>query len=516
MAKDDPYLLDFFQTITNVHFGGLAAEFTYDGKSRLTLGSGTPDFNKAVISFWFRIPQESIDAASAARTGDPTAMLSGIIPLVVMGKRGKGDDGTRTHDEQQLSGVQSGSHFVGLSFDQTVEVIGPCPAHGIGSFDCSVTNDLNLGATIESLGPFNSYETVSVTSAGNPGDPTNPTCIGVACGGGTPTLYVNFETGAKANVSAYAFNKSVSPGGATSVPISETIKQGTTVTTGCSAPFGLLVPFFDPITSGTLTTLTLPNGSSTGTPVVGFSDVSNLFLTGTAAITSNTGAIKISPDHWHHVLVSVNLNSIATHGGSGGGSTASFTDSSAKLYIALDDKNFTKDDLSSTWVDGGGPNDVITAGAFAVAGARDSRDDDGNSLGTSTYSLPAPAVNSGNHGLGIPATSSAPNYHVELAEFQMWTNQALDPAGESSRRAFITDDGKPETDDTVPEDLLGTPAIRLHGSSNWKNGKNTGTPPAQTVDELGASQNFSPSGKIRAYKPNPSLHGPQSPEDIKR
>jgi hypothetical protein len=57
------------------------------------------------------------------------------------------------------------------------------------------------------------------------------------------------------------------------------------------------------------------------------------------------------------------------------------------------------------------------------------------------------------------------------------------------------------------------PDVLLHGSGNWIKGKNTG---ASQDDGTGTGNKvppaqFTPTGKIKAYKPDPSLHGPQSP-----
>lgn len=53
--------------------------------SYLHLANGIPDFAKAVISFWFRIPTESIKAVRKVETG--TEYLSRYIPLFTFGKK---------------------------------------------------------------------------------------------------------------------------------------------------------------------------------------------------------------------------------------------------------------------------------------------------------------------------------------------------------------------------------------------------------------------------------------------
>src|SRR6201981_3296070 len=58
--------------------------------SYLMLPDGLPDVSKAVISFWFRVPKETLDATAAAYVhavdaGDNIPPFNGITPLVVFG-----------------------------------------------------------------------------------------------------------------------------------------------------------------------------------------------------------------------------------------------------------------------------------------------------------------------------------------------------------------------------------------------------------------------------------------------
>jgi hypothetical protein len=51
--------------------------------------SGFPSYTKAIISLWFRVPQETITAAAKAFTTEPPRPLfNGVVPLVIMGKKG--------------------------------------------------------------------------------------------------------------------------------------------------------------------------------------------------------------------------------------------------------------------------------------------------------------------------------------------------------------------------------------------------------------------------------------------
>jgi len=129
--------------------------------------------------------------------------------------------------------------------------------------------------------------------------------------------------------------------------------------------------------------------------------------------------------------------------------------------------------------------------------------------------------------IGAPASAMFVDnvYHVEMAEFQMFTGVTLDTGIESNRRAFVDDDGNPVPPEREPptvdhpdgqpapaEKLLGKwPDILLHGSDRWSNGENTGTTGVDfNVDppEEKPEGQFKPTGEIRAYTPDPSLQPP--------
>lgn len=149
-------------------------------------------------------------------------------------------------------------------------------------------------------------------------------------------------------------------------------------------------------------------------------------------------------------------------------------------------------------------------------------------------------IKSLNNPIGTPASAMFVDnvYHVEMAEFQLFTEVTLDTSIEANRRAFIDYErdadgipikdkdgkftlipvdpvGRPPTDDhpggqpAPAEKLFGKrPEILLHGSSDWSDGKNTGTtgvdystdPPQEKPDGQ-----FEPTGKINPYTPDPSL-----------
>ncbi|WP_271582491.1 hypothetical protein [Bradyrhizobium sp. CCBAU 45389] len=95
---------------------------------------------------------------------------------------------------------------------------------------------------------------------------------------------------------------------------------------------------------------------------------------------------------------------------------------------------------------------------------------------------------------------------IELGECQLFHDIALNTGQVENRRGFITDEGKPAAPSKAVELMGKKPDSLVHGSSNWKKARDTGSIAA-------ASEPPSPegthSGRIETYKPNPSLHGDQ-------
>jgi hypothetical protein len=260
-------------------------------------------------------------------------------------------------------------------------------------------------------------------------------------------------------------------------------------------------------------------------------DITNVVLNATGTIR-NAGT-PVTADEWHHVLVSVDLtNLIETHGTPSQFSEdlplSHYVDSAVKLYLAVDDVNQTELNLSVWVYPDGGPNDVITQEAADVAGKPSTYDviyTNGDSEevpvgGIPSYSLDA-SIPSGV--IGLPATSKYVSQilHCEMAEFQMWVDVSLDTGIEANRRAFIDykrdSTGAPIPDKNgkltlVPVDpakaaaLLGRrPDVELHKSSNWIKGNNTGTIGAGPDGKPIGDGQFTPTGVIKKYKPDPSI-----------
>lgn len=234
-------------------------------------------------------------------------------------------------------------------------------------------------------------------------------------------------------------------------------------------------------------------------------------LDGTSSISSE--GIDVTPGAWHHLLVSVDLKPMGSHGIGFSDPfeppLAQYVDGASQLYIAFDDTNHNQGDLGN-WVNGAGDNDVISDGALAVAGSNACRQDGA----IPTYSLASSAVPAGP--MGLPATSTYVKniYDVDMADLQMWNDQTLDTSDTANRRLFITDRGTPTSIDTAGKEL-GRPAICIHNTGSWISGKNTGTTGEDDAGHVIQSGQFSHKGTIISFKPDPRTGSPVTPTNPK-
>jgi hypothetical protein len=288
-----------------------------------------------------------------------------------------------------------------------------------------------------------------------------------------------------------------------------------------------------------------PAGTTTGDPTISHDDISDLDLSTTGAILSDVIG-PLAADHWHHALIAVELKPIAAIGLEPDDETISgiegeYIDVACRLFIAVDDVNYTGYDLSTYYpLDYSDLNGVVTKDALRVAGHHGSNEPEGGSA--PAYSIAAPEVPSSGEAIGIPATTDFTDriLPVEMAELQIFVDVVLDTGDEANRRAFIDadgvpvppigprvldpatgepildDDGNPVRDPAPAEALLGKkPEVLLHGSGNWIVGNNTGAADEgldpDTGEPVADPGDFTPTGQIVAYMPGPSLYGEQSP-----
>lgn len=371
------------------------------------------DFDKAVFSFWFRVPKASIDAAIAAYAafyngdGFSPSPFCGSIPLVSWGWQGDGSGPSRfTNDGGIVGGVPFGiaPSYIGLY---------------AGAVDFSV----------------------------------NTSC----------SMYVRLQ-----------YNS-----------------QGT-------LPFG-----------ADIDTLTVPDAFEVGANNI--ADYSGT-LTNPGATYSQ---IPITPDRWHHALISFDLSNGSSVGVSFGDPT--IMTAASKFYWAIDDVNYNGPYVGPhgpSNLAGGGPNDIVSV---MTGNGADRLGFDGygaeqiTPLGTVQCSgAPLPVAG---YPFGFPSTAanSAAILKVELAEFQLFTGVTLDTSITANRRAFIDGDGKPvppkyrrASDGTVSADPASPPFLLLgklpdvalcQSSGNWIGGKSLGS----------AAAHFAKTGTVKPFTPDPKL-----------
>jgi hypothetical protein len=510
--------------------------------SYLTLSGSIPSSRKAVISLWFRIPQATIDAAArefeaAYNTGDPESLntygsgwrgggggaityekqppqMAGIIPLLIFGK--PGSENNLTNKIQNFGSWTARYYF----WEYTAFPVGRWVLYD------TVVNQIEDRVDIRGSTKWT----------------TEPSYIGVWCTGNPQRalLAVNLETGSHASISGgnliivdhTVLDRSFYDGPAAEMPAR---------TWGATTTYGGDTSIFYPITESFRThplvrDIAQYDGTSENSPPFG---------------------ITVTPDKWHHLLLSFDLTiPCATHGIStndegemqaafNAPNPSVFTDSAPKMWIAYDGENKKGRDLSYYWTgkgargeftdppmpdlpDGGGdPNEVLSHNAWRIAGlvcGADSTevipppdhgpltDPETNvfttaGLKAAIYSFSSPPLPT--EPMGLPGMTEWVDHihHVEMAEFQMFTDVTLDTSDVTSVRAFISAQGEPvpparkqaiEADGstTVGSILLmgKTPEVLLHGQTNWIKGKNTGT-----------SGQFTPTGAIKRYKPDPAI-----------
>jgi hypothetical protein len=131
------------------------------------------------------------------------------------------------------------------------------------------------------------------------------------------------------------------------------------------------------------------------------------------------------------------------------------------------------------------------------------------------------SIPAGSAKVGLPKSQEKPfsdyNTGIEMAELQIWCNQTLDTSKAELRRLFLRKKKDRDGNDTGPflptppsvaAKTLGKPDVLLHGSGNWKKGKNTGkTGIDSTTGKLKSGGQFHPTKKIEIFKPEPKLGG---------
>lgn len=420
----------------------------------------TLDLSRATISLWFRVPRSTVDTVEVISNVGDFYVFDGVIPLLVLGTQ---KQGTVTHFATQIVGY-------GLE---------PAPGGGPPTITRPIYSNVPVGTY--------------------PGQMA-PSFIGIDTSG---HLSIHLQTG----------------------------------DVGSSSQINFVISRYNLATTddGFYETVTYTDTSADEFP---FPD-----CLGNDGMPTNWGGpqaskhIEVAFDAWHHLLLSWDV---------GGGNASHgllefptfdppnldeiylYVDAVSKLYCAVDDINRTGVDLPAIWYPGMGPNDTISYATGQIAGLYMQTDPAGPYPGGGGEQIGGPTATpqysvsfaSGVRADGVYIPSELeyrisyapelggpdktnPNKAVELAELQIFAGLAIDTGNETYRRAFIDSDGKP-VDPAEAEKVMGKPPdILLHGTGNWIAGRNTGA-----LGLISAGQ-FTPTGKIDPYSPDPSLHGPQ-------
>ena len=208
-------------------------------------------------------------------------------------------------------------------------------------------------------------------------------------------------------------------------------------------------------------------------------------------------------DHWNHVMLSWDLGSASVSGGSISGRS--------KMWCAINDLNKTGDQLPAmgqSWPGMGGNDHLSNHVSEFVTNEAVSASVSVTDIPSNPFAVPSRTVSYTTSDSGS-TSEKQPVKRVEMAELQVYAGVTLDTGVEANRRAFVNADGLPVSPQAVDGDgnpigsegALGKRAeILLLGSSNWVDGHNSGS----------AGQ-FTPTGNIQPWSPDPSLYGPQDP-----
>ena len=433
--------------------------------SYLSSDVGLPNFTKAVISLWFRVPQASVDAAKKSMGYDPETMIGGaVIPLLTFGGLTKGYNGTAATTSY------NGAY---------VEHIG----HGEFVEDYPSTTFSPTGS-----------ETVTTGFAGEVN--LTPSMVAIDCSGDAPSVHVNLQTLTRAIRTGVYFDSS---DGVTSTDVYDVTGGGT-----------------DPP----------PEFMRMKAWQKADGDITDFVLSGRPETFLGNSNVPVAADVWHHLLISFDISGSVGNGSSG-----------CRMWMALDDANYTGEGLPSQTVLGSGSNTIFPASVMSISpdgppipvapsqsgwvvarqlepGILIYRWVDLTITGPSipvTYRFSSGLLKGSP--LHVPAPGGAVR-QVQMAELQIFTGVTLDTDIRTNRRAFINAKGQPVDEaygvakyrgiygpktpnvtPSAPIKLLGRrPDVAIVRSArNWMSG----------FDFNKAS--FRPHGKIRPVKPDPVL-----------
>jgi len=233
---------------------------------------------------------------------------------------------------------------------------------------------------------------------------------------------------------------------------------------------------------------------------------------------------EVELDQWHHLLVSfdftgsVDVVGTDTNPASEEELRSITIKRFCRLWFAFDDENRKgKDNVGDGSGRGWVPqheNGIITENAESAVRTYTTVTDEftiNEGAETPEYHWATSQLPMQGGPMGLPASAQFVETisHCEMAEFQFFGGLVLDTESVGDRRKFVDENGKPVPPKKTEEMLGRRPDILLHGSSNWKKGKNTGTTGFTENDKGETVANpagqFTPVALIKKYKPEPAL-----------
>ncbi len=484
----DPFYEDFLQEVIDVQWaaGGQTLPALIGDGAGLTLRNGPPDFSKALISVWFKVPAGSIQAcadaafaASEAAIDDPAPIyppLKGIIPLVVWGNQ------------------NAEAEWFHLAFRNSGEY----------HFDYYGYNEIS-GYIFEFTQSFGTSTTAQYLSDDGPRT-VDPSYLGIYCRTNTD------EDGNPDGTYSTSLVLSVQMGdhgSGTGVYTLETfmLTSAKVLSSGSFQPGVTLDSAWDYLFNFCQTDGVVPGGTWKGFNTIQDNTEEGLGLGGPDIYQAPVGELSIEPDIWHHAIVSFDVGGSMT---SIGGKILSYQGKQCsptttydqdfvntisgpnKVYLNMDGLNVSGAALngfeSSLGANGwasqishsavnSGVNAIGFSRAWDLTGLIREQSHKGFS-DKGVYTSASGTTPSGQFEFGVPAPNSLASaiFEVEMAVFQFFTGIA--PDVNRVRPLFVTANGTPQ-DPKVAKKVLGNPKILLAKSADWAAGRNTGSYGAQ-------------------------------------
>lgn len=215
-------------------------------------------------------------------------------------------------------------------------------------------------------------------------------------------------------------------------------------------------------------------------------------MMGYAGVGNEADSLNVTPDVWHHVLISFDISSsceIVWFDTSGPTPDPLFVVTPGPTFgWAFDDVpkiNF------SMYPSGGETWDVSANNIIPQTLIQNALDTNGQDV---TVEVAGCEIAQSGNPIGIPSTGAYVDnvYNVHVAEVQIFTDVTVDVTDEAVRRKFVTASGHPASPALAAALLGKQPEVYFQTHNDWITGNNRGT-----------AGDFIPVGTITAFTPGP-------------